>query len=380
MPALLLPGALAALVALIIPLIIHIARKSEQQPTDFAALRWLRQKPRPRSRLRFDEWLLLLLRLLLLALVALWLAQPVLFGAGDDRPYVAVVPGAQVDTPPKDSRAHWLAPGFPALDEPRPAGPLPVASLIRQLDAELPADTPLTIVTPQVIEGADAARLRLSRNVTWRIVPGAMATSRDGSAPVPVLAVRHDAAHRSALRYLRAAAVAWQPAGREAAIEIGTLGAPLPDRSRTLIWLSGGTIPQSVRQWVAQGGTALVASDALIPAGQSMIPLWRDPLGVPLAQGAFFGKGRLIRFTRPLAPASMPVLLEADFPARLRALLTPVPAAPTRATAADYAPLTGGRAYDQPPRQLRPWIALLIVLLLLAERWFATARRRSIQP
>lgn len=380
MPALLMPGALATLVALIIPLIIHIARKSEQQPTDFAALRWLRQKPRPRSRLRFDEWVLLLLRLLLLALVALWLAQPVLSGAGDDRPYVAIVPGARVDSPVEGSRAHWLAPGFPALDERRPAAPLPVASLIRQLDAELPAGTPLTIVTPQVIEGADAERPRLSRKVTWRVVPGAMAAPKAAPAPVPVLAIRHDAAHRPALRYLAAAALAWQPGGREAAIEIGSLDAPMPDKSRTLIWLSGGTIPQSVNQWVAQGGTALVASDALIPAGQSMIPLWRDPLGVPLAQAAPVGKGRLIRFTRPIAPASMPAVLEADFPARLRLLLTPALTPPTRAAAADYAPLTGGRAYDQPPRPLRPWIALLIVLLLLAERWCATARRRSIQP
>ena len=36
-PALLLPGALAALLALIVPLVIHIARRSEQVPTDFAA-------------------------------------------------------------------------------------------------------------------------------------------------------------------------------------------------------------------------------------------------------------------------------------------------------------------------------------------------------
>lgn len=49
---LLFPAALAALAALIIPLILHIARKSEQLPTDFAALRWLRSRPKPRSRLR----------------------------------------------------------------------------------------------------------------------------------------------------------------------------------------------------------------------------------------------------------------------------------------------------------------------------------------
>ena len=38
----LLPAAFAALAALFIPLLIHLARRSEQRPTDFAALRWLR--------------------------------------------------------------------------------------------------------------------------------------------------------------------------------------------------------------------------------------------------------------------------------------------------------------------------------------------------
>ena len=123
---LLFPAALAALLALLVPLAIHIARKSEQLPTDFAALRWLRSKPRPRSRLRFDEWPLLLLRLLLLALVALWLAQPVLSGAGDDTPYVAVVPGAQVDRAQfTDARVHWLAPGFRRSKKPRPPATCP---------------------------------------------------------------------------------------------------------------------------------------------------------------------------------------------------------------------------------------------------------------
>src|SRR5690606_32397718 len=99
-------------------LVIHIARRTEEKPTDFAALRWLRQKPRPKSRLRFDERLLLAIRLLLLALVALWLAQPAVFGAADSRPYVAVVPGVDLARAGEIEgqavadyrRAHWLAP------------------------------------------------------------------------------------------------------------------------------------------------------------------------------------------------------------------------------------------------------------------------------
>ena len=77
---LLLPAALAALGALLMPLLIHLARRSQLVPTPFAALRWLRQAARPQRRVRLEEWPLLLLRLLLLALLALWLARPVLHG------------------------------------------------------------------------------------------------------------------------------------------------------------------------------------------------------------------------------------------------------------------------------------------------------------
>lgn len=376
---LLFPAALAALAALILPLIIHIARKSEQVPTDFAALRWLRSRPKPRSRLRFDEWPLLLLRLALLALAALWLAQPLLFGAGNDRSYVAVVPGAQVDIKALgDARIHWLAPGFPKIDSTQPTGPLPVASLIRQLDAELPAKTPLTIITPTVIDGADADRLRLSRKVTWRISGSTMA-SADKATPPPVLAIRHDADHRAALRYIGAAALAWQPAKRDSELDSKTTEAPLPDKAHILVWLAGGTMLDSVVDWVRQGGTAVVASDARLPVDQAMMPVWRDAQGQPLAEAMSLGQGRLIRFTRPLMPAQMPVLLDADFPEQLRTLVVPV-VAPTRVAAADYAPLPGGRAYDQPPQPLRPLLAILIALLLLAERWVATRRSRSITP
>jgi hypothetical protein len=380
-PALLLPGALAALLALVIPLVIHIARRSEQVPTDFAALRWLRQKPRPRSRLRFDEWPLLLLRLVLLALVALWLAHPVLFGAGDRKPVVAMVPGVDpARAPTGDASAVWLAPGFPALDQPAHSADAPIASLIRQLDAETPAGVPLTILTLQVIEGADADRLHLSRKIDWRIVPGSMPAPRLQPAVLPLLSVRHDLSHSGGIRYLRAAAIAWQPGGRKAAIDIALLDAPLPDRRHSLVWLGGGTMPDRVRAWIAQGGTALIASDALVPADTHRAALWRDPLGVPLVEAMAMGRGRLLRFTRPLAPAMMPVLLEADFPAQLRAVLTPAPTPPARVDAADYAPLAGGHVYDQPPLDVRPWLAMLIALLLIVERLLATRRSRGVSP
>lgn len=387
-PGLLLPGALAALAAILVPLAIHIARRSEERPIEFAALRWLRQKPHPKSRLRFDEKLLLASRILLLSLLTLWLAHPVLFGAEGKAAYVAVAPGANVsragrvgDTAVGDyGRAHWLAPGFPALKEAGPAGAAPLASLLRQLDADLPAGAPLIVVVPQVIEGADGERPRLSRKVDWRIVPGAAPAVRTASAPVPPLSIRHDQGRAGGLRYLRAAALAWQPAGRDADVEIGEIDAALPPATRNLIWLGEGSLPPALLRWVEDGGTALVGSDALFPEDADRAVVWRDDLGRPLVEATPVGAGRLMRFTRRLAPAGMPELLEADFPTHLQAVLNPPPGAPARATAADYTPTTGARRFDPAPIDLRPWLAVLIGLGLLFERWLATSRRRGVSP
>jgi len=387
-PGLLLPAALAALAAVLIPLVIHIARRNEDKPVDFAALRWLRRKPRPKSRLRFDEKRLLASRLLLLVLLALWLAQPVLFGAEGKAAYVAVAPGAdvsqagQVEAVPVAEyvRAHWLAPGFPALKEARPDGAAPLASLLRQLDADLPAGAPLVVVVPQVIDGADAERPRLSRRVEWRVVPGAAPVAPVAPASVPPLSIHHDGGQTGGLRYLRAAALAWQPVGREADLEEGGLDAALPPVTRKLVWLGEGSPSPALLRWVEDGGTALVGSEMLFPEDAERVVVWRDTLGRPLIEAASLGAGRLMRFTRRLTPADMPELLETDFPAQLRAVLDPPTQAPTRVDAADYAPTIGARHVDPAPRDLRPWLAVLIGLVLLLERWLATRRKRGVSP
>lgn len=377
-PTLLFPAGLLALVGLIAPLAIHIARRSEQQTVDFAALRWLRQKPKPRSRLRLDEWLLLALRLILLALAALWLAAPALIGWADERPYVAVAPGARFDASGfGEARVRWLAPGFPDIKKGRPDQPAPLASLIRELDATLPATTPLTIVLPSMIDGADAERLRLSRRVTWRVTAGAMQGRPAASPPKPPrVAIRYDAAHRDAARYLRAAASSWEGAGR---VDEAMADAPLPPQDHILLWLVGGTVPEAVIGWTQRGGALVVASDAVLTKAEPGVVIWRDAAGKALARAMPTGRGRLIQFERAVTPAAMPEVLEPDFPDQWRAVLQP-PATPSRVLARDYAPASGAQPAMPVPDSLRPWIALLIILVLGAERWFATSARRGAAP
>ncbi|UNK47900.1 BatA domain-containing protein [Lysobacter sp. S4-A87] len=384
--AFLLPAGLAALAALLLPLLIHLARRSEQRPIQFAALRWLRQKPKPRHRIRFDEWLLLALRLLLLIALALLLARPVIVGGASDAPWIAVVPGvdlqqARAQPAPENARWHWLAPGFPSLDEPAPRASAPVISLLRELDADLPAGATLTVLVPEQLSGVDAQLPSLSHRIQWRVLPGSMPT---GPAQPNVAAfapsIRHAPQREAAMRYLRAAQAAWSAGNTKAASDQAPHTQPLPANTRQLIWLAPGPLPAAVDAWAREGGVALLDHGATMANLPATTVLWRDATGAPLVEGAAYGKGRVMRFTRELAPQAMPALLEPDFPQQLRTLFDPPRAAPTRVLAATHAPLAGGPVFPQSPRDLQPWLVLLIAVLFLAERWLATGARRTVAP
>jgi hypothetical protein len=380
--AFLLPAGLAALAAVLLPLIIHLARRSEQRPTVFAALQWLRQKPKPRHRIRFDEWPLLLVRLLLVALTALLLARPVLFGADSGTPWVVVVPGvdaarARSELVAKDARWHWLSPGFPSLVATSPAKPdASITSLLRELDAQLPADVALTVLVPEQLDGVDAQVPRLSRRVDWRVVRVKQSQPDVAAerASAPNLVVRYAPARADAVRYLRAASNAWQAP----VTDIAPSTRPLPPRSMQLAWLVPGSVPVDIIEWTGQGGTVLLDAQASIAGLPNLVPLWRDRDGTTLVEGAALGNGKVMRLTRSLAPADMPVLLDGDFPRQLRALFDPVPRAPARVAAADHAPTTGGSAFPPIPRDLAQWLLALIALVFAIERWMATGRRRGV--
>lgn len=376
-PVLLAPLGLAALAALIVPLILHLRRRNEDVPLDFAAMRWLEALPRPKRRLRFDEWLLLALRLLLVALLALLLAQPAVLGWEDDAPRALAAPGVDPAAARKAAGAEadlrWIAPGFPAVGESKSPSQASVSSLIRQYDAELPQGAPLTILVPPVLDGVDAGRLALSRKVTWKAVAAASGAVETKPAPAPTLAVRHaGGASAAPLRYFRAAAAAWEGAAGFTA----EAGDTVPARGAVLIWLRPGPVPQSLTDWVEAGGTALVVDSAALAMPAASGPLWADEGGEVLVEGGPLGAGRLMRFTRPLAPATVPDLLDPGFAEALRDLVSPPAPPPARVAAAAAAPTGDAPPYPLPPRALSPWLAVLIALAFLAERLMASRRRR----
>jgi len=383
---LLLPAGLAALFALLLPLVLHLTRRTEQQTAMFAALRWLQVRQRPRQRIRLEEWLLLALRLLLLAALALLLAQPVLHGAPGNQAWVVVAPGidradARAALTAPQAEWRWLATGFPTLEHEPPSVPQPLGSLLRELDATLPGDAALTVVVPARIHGLDGERVVLRRKVEWHVLE-TEASPTPVAPPAPAaLAVRHASADDPALRFLRAAGAAWETAAagsdeRRVRVEIAAAPEPLEPDVRWLVWLVPGELPPGIRAWIEAGGTALLGAATESPGPGAGTVTWRNADGEALVTGRALGNGRVLQLTRELAPATLPELLDPEFPDRLRTLFDPPPR-PNSAFAVTQVPREGGLELSPTPRPLHPWLALLVATLFMLERWLATSPRRG---
>ena len=385
---LLAPLGLVALLALGVPLLLHLIRRSELIDTAFAALRWIPARALPRRRLRVERPWLLLLRLLLLGLLALLLARLVLVDAAvaPYRDAIMVAPGADVASARAQLGAaaqwRWLAPGFPLLEAAPAPGPTATASLLRELDALAPAGARLRVVVPRTLDGLDGERPQLAHAIDWIVVDGSAPSAIAPATAAVRVHVRHADNADAALAYLRAALAAWNL--REPArytLDAQPLAAGLPADHGWLLWL-GAAAPAALTSWVEQGGTALLAP---VTATRGRV-LWRDGDGRVLARVEARGAGRLITLPASLAPADLPWLLDADFPDRLLAALRGSPAAPTRAFAATSAPAVGGMAATgasaaalHGARALDGWLAWAIAVLFVLERLLATRRREGVR-
>lgn len=367
--SLLFPMGLLALAALLVPLLIHLARRHHYAPLEFAAVRWLRAKARPRQRIRFDEWPLLLVRLLLLAALALLLARPLLHDAPvQTPPWVVVAPGLPGVVVPDGSEGRWLAPGFPRLQEPVPGARQPLASLLRELDQQLPPGTALTAYVPDPMPGLDGERPRLSRAVEWRPVPVALQPVPADTAPV--LRLGSPAADAQALQVLDAVQRAWSGQGVPTPLGEGSV----PANGDVGVWLADTPLSPAWHAWADAGGSVIALSAAAAPGngtpalldGEGRTALWRHALG----------RGQVLRFNAALSPDALPVLRDPDFPRRLLEQVRPA-TPPGVAPAGTQRPLTGAAAPLPQPRELAPWLLVAIVGLFALERWMATSRRRG---
>jgi len=358
-------------------------RRIELRTTEFAALRWISERIRPRRRLRFERPWLLLLRLLLLTLVALLLARPITNEPSIAKPaWVVVAPGsdlgaARAAVSIDDADWHWLAPGFPAIESPAPSTPVPIASLLREVDADLPADAKLAVVVPDELAGLDGERPILSHAIDWHVVPGRMPAGAAMQPPKAIeLAVRYAPSAEPMLKYLRAAATALEARGTTRfTLDAQPQDVALAGPTRALIWL-GAELPPAVEKWIEAGGTALVDNQPRA----SGVPIWRDADGDVLARAQPLGRGRLVTLTAAFSPQTFPALLDADFPQHLSDLLQGEGIAPARAPASAMRPEQTASATTSPTvrpsaKPLDPWLALLIASLILIERVVATRPR-----
>ena len=367
--SLLFPLGLLALASLLVPLLIHLARRHHYAPLEFAALRWLRAKARPRQRIRFDEWPLLLVRLLLLAALAVLLARPLLHGAPvQTRPWVVVAPGLSPPILPAGSEVRWLAPGFPPLRDAAPAGQQPLSSLLRELDQTLPEGTELTVYVPDPMRGLDGERPRLSRAVNWR--PVAMPVAAPVQDTAPQLRVSGDDQDPSERGVLDALQRAWS--GQPLSAPLATDA--VPEQGQVGVWLADAPLPPAWQAWVHDGGSVLaVSTKAATGTGTTVL---QDASGKAAVMRHALGRGQVLRFTAALSPDALPILREPSFPRRLLEQVRPVPS-PQLAPAAVQAPLTGASPPLAQPRDLATWLLAVIVLLFALERWMATAPRRG---
>jgi len=386
--AFLAPLGLAALAALALPLLIHLVRRLQLVDTEFAALRWISPRAQPRRRLRFERPWLLLVRLALLAALALLLARLVLLApsAGMSASWIVAAPGADLGAARtragESGEWHWLAPGFPRVDAGAPPAAASTSSLLRELDARMPAGGALRVVVPETLGGLDGERVHLGHALDWIVVPGSSPLPPNAAREPITLHVRYAADEADALAYLRAAVAAWNVREPDRyTLDAQPAAAALPDDARWLVWLTPD-FPPSLASWIERGGVALVTHRA----AKDALPLWRASDGSVLASEQSFGAGRIIALPNELVPSDLPLLLDATFPESLLASFRGRQRAPERAFAAAAEPDRVDAGVVATPSlagndatALDAWLAITIAALFALERIVATARPREVE-
>lgn len=348
----LLPFGLFALSALVLPIALHLLRRPEDRIVPFAAWRYLSRISLPRERLRIRRWLLLVLRLLLIATLAVLVSMPVRHAdAGPQAHWVVVSPqlsaeAARAALNRPDAEWHWLQAGFGSLDEP-PAAALDLG-LLRELDARLaPADT-LAVIVPEHLSGLDAVCPALNREVEWVVVGGDSTQARRE----PLVVVRHDDESTAEFGTIEALRSAWLAAGKPADFDIAAQTQAIDARAQLLIWLGGEPSAEALR-WVREGGSLLRTR-----AGDGAWP----------PQERALGQGRIFSIATALDPAATPGVAAAGFPAQLREDLLRPSHPPDRADARSFEPMRAELSPIPRNEPIDDWLIWIALALFVAER------------
>ncbi len=252
---------------------------------------------------------------------------------------------------------HWLAPGF-AIDQAPPASSASLPSLLRELDAQLPAGTALTVHVPDPLPGLDGARLQLSRDVQWHAADaGHTAADCSGIAA----AARARRASATAQHWLNAL----RRAGRQP-----LLGGCRPNAARSACGAAAMHCRRTGRRGCA---TAVVSSPPASP-----LPTPASCCATRRAHRCCGNNASATAICWRCRATGIPRATPLRDPKLPRALLLALqpPTAPRLGDARDQPQRAALPAATPPLREPTPWLLLAIVLLFALERWMASARRR----
>lgn len=311
---LLSPWALVGLAALTVPLLIHLIRHRTAAVVKVGSVRFLKKTASAVSkRLQLTEWLLLLLRIAILSLLTLLLAEPVWRSTPHSEPaagWALINPELYYHTTDPsffsllDSLHHsglelrWLAAGFPPFAEGDSlvADTESVWSLLAEADARLPAGAPLCVLTSHRLTAVRGSRPTLYRPVQWYAfafgekhtwIHSATAIGQDSvwviagestprhtrfyaswqsaaevrlrgiavNAPAPplVAAIVYDDTRQHDAQYLEQGLHAVSQVLKKNIKVVRTRAIALPDSTRWVFWLTDSAVPESVWQSLRAG-------------------------------------------------------------------------------------------------------------------------------
>lgn len=349
------PLGLLALAALLVPVLIHLIRRPVPV-VRLGSLRFLTESHRRLKSVRWRDVLLLVLRLGLLAALALLLAAPRWEPrAPEPARWLLAVPGATFDDA---ARVEWerlradgfearlLAAGFPRVDatgvETEPAVP-DAWSLFREAGLRLPPGSRIVVFGPPRLAYFRGARPVLAGvEVRWRATDGVAPSRGPGGASVSParVAVRAAADRVADARHVRAAVTALGAAGRNVVLAeenpdwIFQLGpVALPDAWRARVEQGANLVTdaaagrETARFFEAGGASIRLRRRDAAPAGPAA-PVLVDSAGEPLLTVERAGAGRHWRFASRFHPEWNDWPLGTAFPAWWADRFQPEPAGP----------------------------------------------------
>ena len=412
MLGLLAPGWLLGLVALSVPVALHLWSRRGGRPIRVGSIRLLLGTP-PATRRSWavQDPVLLLVRSAVLAVLTLALAAPYWAPRIPSQSQWALVAddvagrNVLVDSLARAGLIVYPMDSAPSLID-RPQN---LWSALSEADRAAPPGTRFELFAPRRLRYFRGVRPPIDARVEWhaRETTGGLPSGPPARTAVRVVTMFVDASRTDDARYVRAAIeAAGQATGVPAIVTMGTARGP----ADWIVWLSARPIPTAVLDRVRRGATLLTDAGSAAPnqrrsrillvdrpvdawltrrsdEADAGATLWSDGSGRPLLTVTREGAGLHYRFHGRFHPAWSELVLRAAFPEALARVWAGPDSADARSDdrpialsqllpARDSAAVSSHSVLPIRRRSLFLPVWLLTLALFGLERWLAAQRRR----